>query len=112
MNTTSFTRGQTLIVWVVVNNSASNLDLLPQGPVIWVEIDDSNNAPLTVQYHLGIILGGEVTREGFSVALSYGPGLSSGLPIGTYTATGFVSDKMISQGGRFIAQVSTNFTVS
>jgi len=111
-NTTSFNKGQTVIVWVVVKNSGSDLNLLPQGPIIWVEVDDPGNHPLTVQYHIGTLLGGgQTTSEGFSVALSYGPGLT-GIPTGTYKATGFVSDKMISQGGSFIPSVSTTFTVS
>jgi hypothetical protein len=111
-NTTSFSRGQTVVVWLVVNNLGSDLNMLPQGPILWIEVDDSNNAPLTVQYHIGLLPGsGQVTREGFSVVLSYSPGVY--VPTGTYKATGFVSDKMISQGGKFIApQVSVTFTVS
>jgi len=112
-NMTTFRRGQTIIVWVAVRNSGSDLDLSPLGPITWTEVVDPRNAPLTIQLHISVLLGGRrVTREGFSVLLGYGPGLTD-IPLGMYKASGFVSDKMISQGGSFFApQVSTTFEVS
>lgn len=112
-NMTTFKRGQTVIVWVAVRNLGSDLDLPPLGPIMWVEIADPRNAPFTVQFHIGVLLGGgRITRAGFNVRLDYGPGIVD-IPTGTYRASGFVSDKMISQGGSFFApQGSTTFEVS
>jgi len=112
-NKTTFSRGQTVIVWVAVRNLGSDLDLSPLGPIIWIEVDDPRIAPLTVQYHIGVLPGGgRVKREGFSVFLGYSPGFIE-IPLGKYSASGFVSDKMISQGGSFfVPQVTITFNVT
>jgi len=112
-NMTTFKRGQTVIAWVAVRNLGLDVDLSPLGPITWVEVTDPRNAPFTVQFHIGVLLGGgRITRAGFNVRLDYGPGLTD-IPTGTYKVSGFVSDKMISQGGSFFApQVSTTFEVS
>jgi len=112
-NMTTFKRGQTVIVWVTVRNLGSDLDLPPLGPITWVEVTDPRSAPFTVQFHIGVLPGGgRITRAGFNVRLDYGPGIVD-IPTGTYRASGFVSDKMISQGGSFFApQASATFEVS
>jgi len=112
-NMTTFSRGQTIIVWVAVRNSGSDLDFSPLGPIIWIEVVDPRNSPFTVQFHIGVLLGGgRISRAGFSVLLAYGPGLTD-IPLGRYKSNAFVSDKMIALGGSFFApQVSTTFDVS
>jgi hypothetical protein len=98
----SFSPGETLIVWVIVRNSGASLE---RG-VIWAEVDDPSGAPLMVQFQIGGIGRGAEVRYGFSLTLS------ADAQLGAYRAKAFVSDRMISEGGKFLASQATSFAVA
>jgi uncharacterized membrane protein len=99
---TSFKPGETLIVWIVVQNSGADL---PSG-MIWVEVEDPNGVPVSVQFQIALIRRGSSVTSGFSVTLS------DSAAAGTYEVKGFVSTGLISKGGKFLAAGQAAFTVS
>ena len=97
-----FQPGETLMVWVeVVNTGADLLD-----GIVWVQIVDPNGAPIKVDFHVGLIAGGQTVKEGFSITLPIDA------PQGEYRVTSFVSDRMISEGGKFLTTMQWEFKVS
>lgn len=99
---TVFHPGETLIVWVeVVNTGADLVDA-----IVWVQIINPNGAPIGVYFHVGLIAQGQTVREGFSIFLS------ADAPLGEYKVSSFVSDKMISEGGKFLTKMRGEFEVS
>jgi len=99
---TVFHPGETLIVWVeVVNTGADLID-----GIVWVQIVNPNGAPIKVDFHVGSIARGQTVKEGFSIILSVNA------PQGEYRVTSFVSDKMISEGGKFLTAMQEKFKVS
>ena len=90
---TSFSPGESFIVWIVVENTGADLS----GAIVWVEVDDPRGVPIQVSYQVGDLKKGQTLTAGFSVSLP-----ASG-PSGAYRVSGFVSDKMISAGGKFLA---------
>jgi len=96
-----FTLGQTVVVWVVVENSGAAFE-----GVIWVQIRDPNGVPLAIQFHVSTLETGETVKEGFGFTLLTAPVL------GLYTANALVSDKLISQGGTFFASADTQFALT
>ncbi len=97
-----FHPGDTLMVWVeVVNTGADLVD-----GIVWVQIVDPNGVPIKVDFHVGTIAGGQTVKEGFSIALSIGA------PEGDYRVTCFISNKMISEGGKFLTTMEGKFAVS
>jgi len=99
---TVFHPGETLIVWVeVVNTGADLVDA-----IVWVQIINPNSAPIGVYFHVGLIAQGQTVREGFSIFLS------ANATQGEYKVSSFVSDKMISEGGKFLTTKQGKFEVS
>lgn len=99
---TVFHPGETLIVWVeVVNTGADLVD-----GIVWIQIVNPNGAPIKVDFHVGPIARGQTVKEGFSIILSVNA------PQGEYRVTSFVSDKMISEGGKFLTTMQERFRVS
>jgi len=99
---TDFHPGETLIVWVeVVNTGADLVDA-----IVWVQIINPNGAPIGVYFHVGLIAQGQTVKEGFSIFLS------ANAPEGEYRVSSFVSDKMISEGGKFLTTMQEKFEVS
>jgi len=99
---TVFGQGETLIVWVeVVNTGADLVD-----GIVWVQIVSPNGAPIGVYFHVGLLGRGQTVKEGFSVILS------TDAPQGEYRVIGFVSDRMISEGGKFLTSRQGEFNVS
>jgi uncharacterized membrane protein len=97
-----FQPGETLMVWVeVVNTGADLVD-----GIVWVQIVNPNGVPIKVDFHVGLIAGGQTVKEGFSITLP------ADAPQGEYRATSFVSDKMISEGGKFLTTMEGKFKVS
>jgi len=97
-----FEPGETLMVWVeVVNTGADLVD-----GIVWVQIVDPNGAPIKVDFHVGLISRGQTVKEGFSITLPIDA------PRGEYRAIGFVSDRMISEGGKFLTTMQGEFKVS
>lgn len=99
---TVFHPGETLIVWVeVVNTGADLVD-----GIVWVQIVSPNGVPVGVYFHVGLIARGQTVKEGFGITLP------SNAPLGEYRVTGFVSDRMISEGGKFLTSKQEEFKVS
>ena len=95
-----FRAGQTILVWVVVENSGSAFN-----GVIWVQIRDANGTPIWIQFQISPLGTGQTIKvaSGFQV--------TSSMITGVYTVNTLVSDKLISQGGIFFASANTEFAV-
>jgi hypothetical protein len=96
-----FSPGQTVLVWVVVENSGATF----QG-VIWLQVRDSNGTPIWIQFQISQLGTGQTLR------IAFGFQLTSSVAAGLYNANALVSDKLISQGGSFFASASTQFAVA
>ncbi|MEM2840936.1 MAG: MG2 domain-containing protein [Candidatus Bathyarchaeia archaeon] len=100
-NRSSFTPGETVIVRVVVHNGGAEL----KNGMIWVEVANPEGVPISVTFiELTISKGSKITLGVSTV-------LSGGAVTGYYSANSYVSDKMISQGGKFFANAKTIFQV-
>jgi hypothetical protein len=96
-----FSVGQTVLIWVIVQNNGAPL----QG-VIWVQVVDPNGTPQSIQLQISTL------GTGASVKVGFGFTASANLPHGIYTANALVSDKLISQGGTFLASTKTQFALT
>ncbi len=96
-----FASGQTVVVWVIVENSGA-----PFQGVIWVQIRDPNGTPVFVQFQISTL------NTGATVKVGIGFTMTSNLQSGVYTANAFVSDKLISQGGTFLASGTAEFALT
>jgi hypothetical protein len=96
-----FSVGQTVLVWVIVQNNGAQF----QG-VIWVQILDSNGTPESIQLQISPL------ATGTSVKIGFGFTASADLPRGIYSANALVSDKLISQGGTFLASAKAQFALT
>jgi hypothetical protein len=97
-----FAAGQTVLVWVVVENSGATLT----DGVVWVQVRDSNLTPIWIQIQVSTLGTGQTSQVAFGFLIT--PSVASGL----YTANALVSDKMISRGGTFLASTDTEFAVT
>lgn len=97
-----FAAGQTVLVWVVVENSGATLT----DGVVWVQVRDSNLTPIWIQIQVSTLETGQTSQVAFGFLIT--PSVASGL----YTANALVSDKMISRGGTFLASTDTEFAVT
>jgi len=96
-----FSPGQTALVWVVVQNSGA-----PFQGVIWVQVSDPSGSPRSIQLQISTL------NTGASVKVAFGFTATANLPHGIYTANTLVSDKLISQGGTFLASANTQFALT
>ena len=96
-----FTPGQTVYIWVTVQNIGATL----QG-VIWVQVRDPNGVPVSIQIRISQLTTGETTTDGFGFTFL---GRST---LGLYSVNALVSDKLISQGGTFFANANTEFALT
>ena len=99
--TTTFSAGQTVLVWVVVENSGATFE-----GVIWVQVRDPNGAPTWIQFQISQLGTGQTLKVAFGFTIT------ANMPIGLYTANALVSDKLISQGGTFLASANTEFALT
>ncbi|MBS7655127.1 hypothetical protein KEJ50_01275 [Candidatus Bathyarchaeota archaeon] len=97
-----FTQGESLIIWVTVENSGEILN----NAYVWLEIDDPNGTPIKVDFHVGDLEQGKTITEGFSFIIP------ANAVKGIYSTKAFVSDKLISQGGKFLASIDAIFMVN
>jgi uncharacterized protein YfaS (alpha-2-macroglobulin family) len=97
----TFTSGQTIWVWVVIQNIGA-----PFRGVVWVQVRDPNGVPVQIQMHEVQLQAGQTIKDGVAFSL---PGNA---PIGVYTVNALVSDKLISQGGTFLASSETQFALT
>lgn len=96
-----FSPGQTALVWVVIQNSGA-----PFQGVIWVQVSDPSGSPRSIQLQISTL------NTGASVKVAFGFTATANLPHGIYTANTLVSDKLISQGGTFLASANTQFALT
>jgi hypothetical protein len=95
-----FQAGATLVVWVVVENAGAALERA----MIWVQVRDPNGVPIFISIHLE---QGLVGIKEVAVFIT----LSSNATVGVYTVNAFVSDNLISKGGKFLASQQAQFAV-
>ena len=93
--------GQTVLLWVVVQNEGA-----PFQGVIWVQVLDPSGSPRSIQLQISTL------NTGASVKVAFGFTATANLPLGIYTANTLVSDKLISQGGTFLASANTQFALT
>ncbi|WP_455368372.1 MG2 domain-containing protein [[Eubacterium] cellulosolvens] len=98
-NRSSFNPGETVIVWVLVQNGGAELE---KG-MIWVEVSTPDGVPIPPVFVETKIKRGEMVTVGVSTSLS------DEADLGQYTANSYVSNKMISQGGKFLTKAKTIF---
>ncbi|MGA2626577.1 MAG: MG2 domain-containing protein [Candidatus Bathyarchaeia archaeon] len=97
--TSTFTEGQTIWVWVVIENIGSTFS-----GVVWVQLLSPNGVPVQIQMRISTLDGGATVEDGLSFTLNH--------PIiGVYTVNALVSDKLISQGGTFLASADAQFAL-
>jgi hypothetical protein len=96
----TFTTGQTIWVWVVIENIGTTF----QG-VVWIQVRDPNGVPVQIQIHIAQLEAGETIKDGLGFTLLGHP------TIGVYTVNALVSDKLISEGGTFLASSETEFAL-
>jgi hypothetical protein len=99
--TSVFTSGQPVWVWVGIENIGSSF----QG-VLWIQVRDPNGVPVQIQTRITQLAAGQTLNEGLEFKL---PGNAT---IGVYTVNALVSDKLISQGGTFLASSETQFALT
>ena len=98
-NRSSFNPGETVIIRVVVQNGGAELE---KG-MIWVEVSTPDGVPIPPVFVETKIKRGEMVTVGVSTPLS------DDADLGQYTANSYVSNKMISQGGKFLTKSKTIF---
>jgi len=97
--TSTFTEGQSIWVWVVIENIGSTFS-----GVVWVQLLSPNGVPVQIQMRISTLDGGATVEDGLSFTLNH--------PIiGVYTVNALVSDKLISQGGTFLASADAQFAL-
>jgi uncharacterized protein YfaS (alpha-2-macroglobulin family) len=74
--------------------------------VVWIQVRDPNGVPIQIKTNTVQLQTGQTTTEGFAISL---PGNAS---IGVYSVNALVSDKLISQGGTFLASSETQFDLT
>jgi uncharacterized protein YfaS (alpha-2-macroglobulin family) len=94
-----FAPGETVVITVVVVNSGLRLI----NGMVWVQVIDPNGVPVSIT-RLTATLQGTIELSVFIV-------LSSNTAVGVYQVNAFVSDNLISRGGRFLASAQTEFVV-
>jgi hypothetical protein len=95
-----FSAGQTVLIWVVLQNIGAPI----QG-VIWIQILDPRGTPVSIQLQISTLATGEIVK----VAFGFSPAPNSAQ--GIYSTNALVSDKLISQGGTFLANANTQFVL-
>ena len=96
----TFTAGQTIWVWAVIQNIGATF----QG-VVWIQVRDPNGAPVQIQIHVVKLEAGETIKDGSNFTLL------RHATTGVYTVNALVSDKLISEGGTFLASSETEFAL-
>lgn len=97
----TFTIGQTVWIWIVVRNVGATF----QG-VIWVQVRDPNGAPVEIRITISNLHAGETVKNGIGFTLT------GNAALGVYRVDALVSDKLISQGGTFLANAQAQFALT
>jgi MG2 domain-containing protein len=96
-----FSNSQTILFWVVLQNTGAPI----QG-MIWIQILDPRGTLVSIQLQISTLATGGTVK----VAFGFTP--SSNSLEGIYSANALVSDKLISQGGTFLANANTQFVLT
>ena len=96
----TFKVGETIWIWVVIQNIGTTF----QG-VVWIQVRDPSGVPIQIQIHIANLDAGETIKDGLGFTIT-NPAV-----IGVYTVNALVSDKLISQGGTFLANADTQFAL-
>jgi hypothetical protein len=96
----TFTVGQTIWIWVVIGNNGATF----QG-VVWIQVRDPNGVPVQIQIQISKLDSGQTIKDGIGFTMLGHPAT------GVYTVNALVSDKLISQGGTFLASADTEFAL-
>jgi len=100
-----FSPGETVSVVLDINNGGAELD-----GIIWIEVEDDNGVPLQILMIQNVIKNTVKDDEGpIIIRISFK--LSDQASSGSYSMKGYVSDKMISDGGKFLASDQGVFQV-
>ncbi|MCW4033396.1 MAG: hypothetical protein NWF08_08435 [Candidatus Bathyarchaeota archaeon] len=100
-----FSPGETVNVVLDINNGGDELN-----GIIWIEIEDDNGVPLQILMIQNVIKNTVKDDEGpIIIRISFK--LSDQASSGSYSMRGYVSDKMISEGGKFLASDQGVFQV-
>ena len=95
-----FSTGQTVLIWVVLQNIGAPI----QG-VIWIQILDPRGTPVSIQLQISTLATDGIVK----VAFGFSPAANSAQ--GIYNTNALVSDKLISQGGTFLANANAQFVL-
>ncbi|HKM75904.1 MAG TPA: MG2 domain-containing protein [Candidatus Bathyarchaeia archaeon] len=95
-----FSVGQTVLIWIVLQNIGAPI----QG-VIWIQILDPRGTLVSIQLQISTLATGGIVK----VAFGFSPTANSAQ--GIYNANALVSDKLISQGGTFLANANAQFVL-
>jgi hypothetical protein len=93
--------GQTIWVWVTVQNNGATF----RG-VVWVQVHDPNGVPVQIGIHIETLAAGQTIKDGIGFTLL------GNAAHGVYRVDALVSDKLISQGGTFLAESQTQFALT
>jgi len=96
----TFTIGQTIWIWVIIQNIGATF----QG-VVWIQVRDPSGIPVQIQIHVANLDAGATIKDGVGFTLG------ATAATGVYTVNALVSDKLISQGGTFLANADTEFAL-
>jgi len=88
------------LIWVVLQNIGAPI----QG-VIWIQILDPRGTPVSIQLQVSTLATNGIVK----VAFGFSPTANAAL--GVYNANALVSDKLISEGGTFLANANTQFVL-
>ena len=99
--TSSFTSGQEIWIWATIQNIGAAFQA-----VVWVQVRDPNGVPVEIQTHVAQLQAGQIVKVGLEFMLP------RNATIGVYTVNALVSDKLISQGGTFLASSETQFALT
>lgn len=99
--TSTFSLGQTVFIWVVIQNIGSTFK-----GVIWVQVEDPSGIPVKIEIDIEPLQAGESLTKGIGFVLS------GNVPLGIYHVDALVSDKLISQGGTFLATAQAQFALT
>ena len=100
-----FSPGETVSVNLDIDNGGADLD-----GIIWIEVEDQNDIPIQVIMIENMIKNTVKDGEG-PITIRISLKLSDEASSGSYLMRGYVSDKMISEGGRFLTHDQGTFQV-
>jgi len=97
----TFTNGQTIWIWIVIQNIGT-----PFQGVVWVQVSSPSGVSVQIKTQSLQLQADQTADESFAISL---PGNA---PIGVYSVNALISDKLISQGGTFLASSETQFDLT